>query len=181
MLMNASANKYSAVTYNMIGQISDGIVNMGSTIPSSWILLDSQSNVDVFANPALLQDISEAPHLMRIASQAGVSVIKKQGMLPGYGRVWYDPNGIANILSLTNVKKQHHVAYDSRDGDTFVVKTTNGKERKFECGSLGLYYYDTSAYQQYVSNVFTTTVAENESKYSKRDVDRAKAARLLQV
>jgi hypothetical protein len=181
MLMDASAEKYSAVTYNMIGQISDGIVNMGSTIPSSWIILDSQSNVDVFTNPTLLQDISETPHSMRITSQAGVLVTNKQGTLPGYGKVWYDPDGIANILSLTNVKKQHHVAYDSRNGDAFVVKTTDGKERKFECGSLCLYFYDTSADQQYVSNVFTTTVAENESKYSKRDVDRAKAARLLQV
>jgi len=33
--------------------------------------------------------------------------------LPGYGTVWFYEDGIANILSLNNVKKKYCVTYDS--------------------------------------------------------------------
>jgi len=35
--------------------------------------------------------------------------------------VWYYPDGIANILSLHNVQKEHKVTYDSSQGTGFVV------------------------------------------------------------
>jgi len=74
-------------------------------IPKSWMLLDSQSTVDVF--------------LSKNASQTGkVSVTQKED-LRGYGTVWYYPEGIANILSLYNVQKKHRITFDSANGTRF--------------------------------------------------------------
>jgi len=75
-------------------------------ISSSWILLDSQSTVDVFCNPKLLSNIRDAQTLT-LYFNAGRAIISKKGDLKGYGTVWYHPEGIANILSLHNVQRKH--------------------------------------------------------------------------
>jgi hypothetical protein len=69
-------------------------------VPSSWILLDNQSTVDVFHNADLLKNIRTGDGHMDIHCNAGVTRTNLIGDLPGYGQVWYHPNGIANILSL---------------------------------------------------------------------------------
>jgi len=72
-------------------------------IPSSWILLDSQSTVDVFCNSRLLSNIREAKRQLVLHCNAGTVLVTMTGDLKGYGTVWYHPTGIANILSLNNV------------------------------------------------------------------------------
>jgi hypothetical protein len=77
----------------------------GLTIPPTWLLLDNQSTVDVFANGNMLEDIHQVDDEMVIASNGGSNVTSEMGMLPGYGLVWYDPVGIANIVSLSKVSR----------------------------------------------------------------------------
>lgn len=67
-------------------------------IPVDWVLLDSQATVSVFVNAALLIDIHTVDHTMQIKCNAGVRSTNQVGTFPGYGLVWYDPEGIANIL-----------------------------------------------------------------------------------
>jgi hypothetical protein len=46
--------------------------------------------------------------------------------LPGYGKVWYHPHGIANILPLSNlIKKGYKITYSSSDG---VEQLANGQQ-----------------------------------------------------
>ena len=113
-------------------------------IPPTWLLLDSQSTVDVFANGDLLDDIHEVSDEMVIASNGGSSVTWEMGTLRGYGPVWYDPSGIANIVSLANVMKKYHVTFDSND-NMFVVTKPDGTVYRFTQSESGLYYYDLSA------------------------------------
>ena len=78
-----------------------------TVIHDKWILLDSQCTVDVFQNRDLLHNIHWVPKCMHICCNTGVQSTNLVGALPGYGNVWYDPKGIANILSLRNVKRKY--------------------------------------------------------------------------
>ena len=87
----------------------------GGKIPKSWILLDNQSTVDVFYNASLLRNIRKVEKHMDIHCNAGVTSTNLVGDLPGYGTVWYHPNGIANILSLAKMQERgYHIKYDRR-------------------------------------------------------------------
>ena len=107
-----------------------------------WILLDSQSTTDAISNPDLLKNIHEVKGSLTIHTQAGKAVTKLRGTLPGYGMVWYCPNGIVNILSLANVAKTRVVTFNSANGNQFEVTKDDGTFRIFKQSEHGLYYYD---------------------------------------
>ena len=126
--------------------LRDGI--NGGRIPKHWVLLDSQSTTDAYSNPDLLVDIHEVKGSLTIHTQAGKAVTKLRGTVPGYGEVWFCPDGIANILSLANVSKTRSVKFDSTHGNQFEVTKSDGKKRIFKQSEHGLYYYDMCANQK---------------------------------
>ena len=95
--------------------------------------------------------------------------------LPGYGMVWYNPNSIANILSLFCITAKYHVMYncqgggsnpnDPDGGGSFVVTKPNGTVFEFKASLEGLYFLDTKC----TSTVLTNTVADNKAKYTNED------------
>jgi hypothetical protein len=147
------------------------------TIPSTWLLLDNQSTIDVFCNRALLSNIKTSDRSMSIHCNAGVKTTNQTGFFPGYGEVWYHPTGIANILSLYRVRQNgFSVSYDDQR-NTFIIKKPNGGSHEFAQSEKGLYYLDTAAQKH--ASVFVNTVEINKSKYSQRDYLRAIEARKL--
>ena len=111
-------------------------------LPQDWILLDNQSTVNVFSNRSLLRNIRETTREMVIRCNAGVTRTRMIGDLPGFaGEVWYNPDGIANILSLSDVKRHYRVTYDSNASGSFLVHKDNGEVREFVESASGLYYF----------------------------------------
>jgi len=69
-----------------------------------------------------MADIVTVDWHMRVRCNAGVRTTNQQGRLGNFPEpVWYNPKGVANILSLNSVKKHYRVTYDSAERDTFVV------------------------------------------------------------
>jgi hypothetical protein len=91
-------------------------------VPQNWILLDNQSTVDVFSNKRLLKNINKADTTMNIKCNAGVTKNNMVGDLAGYGRVWYNEKGIANILSMSKVEEKYRITYDSSGDQGFAFE-----------------------------------------------------------
>jgi hypothetical protein len=141
--------------------------------------LDNQSTVDVFANGNMLEDIHQVEDEMVIFSNGGSNVTSEMGTLPGYGLVWYDPVGIANIVSLSRVREKYHISFNS-DNNIFVVTKPDGTVFEFKQSESGLYYYDLVS-NKHKGAVMVDTVASKKSRHTNEDYSRAILARQLQI
>eukprot|EP00957_Ditylum_brightwellii_P142929 10890079-Ditylum_brightwellii.AAC.1 len=117
-----------------------------------WILLDSQSTINVFCNADLLLNIRRSRYALDIYSTAGKSTTDLIGNLPSFGTVWLYPDGIANILSLAKVAEKLPVTFDSSDGQGFVVHKSNGSVRSLKKSRNGLFYCTASAHETILVN-----------------------------
>jgi hypothetical protein len=150
---------------------------MHRNIPSTWILLNNQSTIDVFIKAKLLKNIRAAKTWMTIHCTAGTVQTNLVGDLPGYGTVWYHPTGIANKLSLAKIcAAGYHVTYNSNNGNEFVVRKSSRTICTFKQFPKGLFYLDTRAVHKDES-LFVTTVANNQYKYTSRDYSCAELAK----
>jgi hypothetical protein len=75
-------------------------------LPKMWILLDNQSMVNIFYSKVLLTNVQPSSQCMHMCCNAGWAVMNIMiGCLHGYpGELWYNPKGIANILSLADTE-----------------------------------------------------------------------------
>ena len=72
-----------------------------SPIPQDWCILDNQSTVNILRNREYLENIWQIKNYVVIKCNAGTQTTNWMGDFPGYPElVWYDPGGIANIISL---------------------------------------------------------------------------------
>ena len=91
----------------------------GRAVPFKWLLLDSKSTVDLIANPIMLMNIRkvQCKDAIRVHCNSGVKVVDRVSDLPGYGNVWYEPTGVANILSMLRATKKFRVIFNSEGGN----------------------------------------------------------------
>jgi hypothetical protein len=142
-------------------------------IPSSWILLDNQSTVDGFHN----DNIRDREGFVAIHCNAGITSKNLVGNLPGYGEVWYNPNGITNILLLSKVKERGFwVTFDSDTGNKLHVHKIDGNKRVFQQSKRGLYHMDTNT----TGITLVNTVEGNKYNFSNTDNSRALLAPKVQ-
>jgi hypothetical protein len=91
-------------------------------VSKDYILLDNQSTHDTFYNPELLCNIKKAAGSVIVRANGGHIKYENTGVLPGYGTVWYNPDGIANILSLGRVENKGHLVEYSKGQFTITNK-----------------------------------------------------------
>eukprot|EP00957_Ditylum_brightwellii_P167287 12734383-Ditylum_brightwellii.AAC.1 len=104
----------------------------GGLINKNWVLLDSQSTVNVFCNTKLLNNIQKDGRSLAIYSNGGISSTGLIGNLDRFKMVWYQSDSIANILSLASVQEEHHGTYHSQHGNSFLVDRKDRIVRKFK-------------------------------------------------
>ena len=76
-----------------------------------------------------------------IVMNTGVAHTNNIGDLPGYSDpVWYNPKGIANILYLGLVQKNHPVTYRIRYGNDFFIHSP--QRPTLNMRKAGIFYHD---------------------------------------
>ena len=93
--------------------------NNSITLSDSLVLLDSCSMCSIFKSPNLLRN---ANHYSTKGHSSGITIISNGGSmacslvdkLPGLSfPVWYHPNSITDIVSLTEMVRERRITMDS--------------------------------------------------------------------
>ncbi len=156
-------------------------------IPDAWILLDSQSTESIFKNKNLLTNIRDSESKLTLTTNGGQITSTQLGNLQYIGPVWYNPESIANILSLAQVRKVLRVSMDTAFEPCLLIHKEDGSVLKFRESESGLYYYDTSSSNDnstsellhHANYSFIQTVDEQKSRFHRREIEAADKARQL--
>ena len=101
-----SSNHLSDASFNTCA--ADQFVLQHNRLPNKWLLLDSCSTTDIVSNIQLLTNVHDAPTPTWVRCNAGRIQLTQRGYLGDYPHaVWYNPKGVANILSLHNVSDHY--------------------------------------------------------------------------
>ena len=102
--------------------------------------MDSCSSVNMVANEELLHDITTTNNPINVHCNAGTVSVKRNGLLGDYlERVWFNPHGITNILSLDNVCKHYRVTMDTNKSNLIILHRKDSSLIYFTPCSKGLY------------------------------------------
>ena len=72
-----------------------------------WLLLDSQSTMDVIMNKEIFKDIRDVcGRFVRVHCNAVTRIIRTEATLPVFGTVCFDNRCITNIISLSKAKNK---------------------------------------------------------------------------
>jgi len=98
--------------------------------------------------------------------------------------VWYNPDLLANILSLAEVQCKYRVTMDSALKPSMCVHRSDGTVTKFVEYASGLYYHDTAPSIKSSSKSVSgysciVTVAGNKDRFHHRKIKDANRARVL--
>jgi hypothetical protein len=160
----------------------NGSLESYNAIPKHWILLDSQSNMSVFNNKNIITNIRTSPQAICATTNGGIQTSTLIGDFRNLGTVWYNPDSIANILSLRDVRQKCKVTMDTSVENAMIVHRQDGSIMKFKEHLDGLYYFDIHADRVSVSIspvTLVNTVYANKQPFVTRDIDLADKAREL--
>ena len=107
--------------YHQGHQFAQSIANM-----KEWILLDSQSTVNLFCNPRYVNNIRKAHATLQLSSNTGQKAITTVADVPDYGTVWFDHESITNIFSLADMSDKYQVTFNSATEQPFIVHASKG-------------------------------------------------------
>ena len=151
--------------------------NIDAHLNPNWVLLDSESTDHIFCNSDLLTDVKSTTdgEYLKLHTSAGTIDTHKKGRFGSFN-VWYNPDCIANVLSLAQVTDQFRVTMDTAIKNTFNVHISDDHVIEFTRVIPGLYLFDTSdvdIYKLRQAFSFLNTVSNNKSYFKKRDVRKA--------
>ena len=77
-------------------------------VPLKFLLLDSQSTVDLIANMKIYVNIRKVrgEDSIRVHCISSVKIVDRFSYLPGYRTVWYETTGTSNILLVLRETKK---------------------------------------------------------------------------
>ena len=154
--------------------------NFTRTFPTTWLLLDSCSTTNLICNKNWLHNIHDDGTSITIRCNARTVLLTQKGYFGSYPEpVWFNPHGIANIMSLHNVTKYFRVNMDTDAEKAILLHKDDGHAMRFIPTGKGLYHHNLSSEYGGLWN-FITTVEDKADKYTHRAIQRARVARRFQ-
>ena len=168
-----------------VRSVGDTKVHRGS-IPLNTLVLDSGATVNLMNNPSFLKNIKETSSAITIHcggatvsnNQVGEICDELRNLPLPTKDYFFHPTGVANLLSLARVSKEHRVFLDTSIENAFYVFADDGKYIKFALDKNNLYCLHVDDGTS--PHVFLTTVGNKSKTYSDLDVRRATLARDIQ-
>jgi hypothetical protein len=158
-----------------------------SSIDPNFLLLDSQSTVELFSNSALVDNVRPAARPIQVHCNKGIMPTSNDADF-GSNEVYLNQDGIANVLLLHLLAKKHHIMYGSCDsgGGVFKVHTTDGllelKPTNKGLHALNLSNNPKAAHVLVTStppnddHPHVNTVQDNYEGFTKKQIQRAREA-----
>ena len=79
------------------------------------VLCDNQATINVFNNKKLLQNIRTIDEGVTVSGVGGSLDLTMMGELPGFGKVYYHPDCLANILCFHDLAEKKLVTFDAEN------------------------------------------------------------------
>ena len=150
-------------------------------LPRDILLIDSCSTVCLICNRELLHGIHKVNKGLSVRCNAGVRTTQMKGYLGDFPEpVWFDPGGVANVLSLHIIIKYYRVSYDSAISDKFLIEVSSDTTLHFTPTAKGLYAYSGCRGSPSTAWAFVTTVTDKRDLYTKRAYQDTVTARQAQ-
>ena len=113
-------------------------------------------------------------------------VTNKEGDLPGFFKVYYNPDSLMNILSLSNMRKRFRIAMDMGKDAAILVHIVENKVMKFIEVCLGLYIWrpehNTILFNKQVSShSFISLVSGNKNNFTRSELKRIDDTKKLYI
>jgi hypothetical protein len=178
-----------------VQQLFNVTLAQGGELPDNRVYLNGCSTVTAFKNDKFLKSIQTEALGVKINCNVGAISTNKRGQY-GNLKVWYLPNGIANIILMHELELLYCITYDSWVG-YYVIHTPKGVVRFYK-DEQGLPYLDleesseggTLLLMQHVGGTckresqavtLVQTVRGNYEGYTKREVLKAKEVQRAQA
>jgi hypothetical protein len=136
-----------------------------------------------FATRILVTDIHTTTKTLELSTNGDSLTTNQKATVPNHGEVWYVPNAIKNIFSLSEMEKKYRITYNSSKEKLFIVHLPN-KQIKFTKSFNGLFYYKpnyntNSGKLASLVNHSVESVKENKLLYTVRQIQCEKLARSI--
>ena len=114
-------------------------------IPNSWLIVESGSTIIFIKKLYLEFNVRILDKLLCVFSNGGhvdYTCTTTLQLMPT--DIYYDKNGMPNILSLSKVAEQFCVTMDTANESSMLVYLMYNTELEFEKSGYGLYFFETS-------------------------------------
>ena len=158
------------------------------------VILDTGATISVFHNRSLLHDIITPGNTISLGgfSKAATTLITKQGSFGEFGKVWINEDLRVNLISMSEQRDLGaRISYDAIR-DQFIIKPANSStsyafSRRMNCSLYTLEFpphiewpkSNTSHTAYFQDLILFTTVAQNQSRFTIRQREGARKARVL--
>ena len=96
-----------------------------ATINDRSVILDNGSTITLFKSRHLVIDIRDTKDKIQLETNGGTRIVDKEGQIKGFGKVYFNDDGIVNIFAVKDLTKRYRVTYDSNNEDAFIVHIGN--------------------------------------------------------